>query len=115
MTERNKKNDNSNGQTKKTKASQKTTTQKRQPAKKTTRSIKKTQTASEKHTDINSKKNSTENNNSVAALTKKINDISEDIEKTPLASLEKSVQSKLIKTYEKLIRKLVKEINSTRK
>lgn len=49
------------------------------------------------------------------SLLQKIDDISEEIEKNPLKSFEKKDQEKLFRSYEKLIQKIVQEINKSRR
>lgn len=51
----------------------------------------------------------------VLPLIKKINDIIEEIENKSLKSYEKKEQEKILQAYEKLILKMVKEINNSRR
>ncbi len=48
-------------------------------------------------------------------LSKKIDDILDEVSNKPLTSFEKKEQAKLIQAYEKLIFKMVREINCARK
>ncbi|MFN3531839.1 MAG: hypothetical protein ACK41Q_04895 [Candidatus Brocadia sp.] len=48
------------------------------------------------------------------SLAKKIDDIAEEIESKPIKSFEKKEQEKLLQSYEKLISKMVREINNSR-
>ncbi|MCF6154186.1 MAG: hypothetical protein E3K36_02810 [Candidatus Brocadia sp.] len=50
----------------------------------------------------------------VVSLAKKIDDIVEEIENKPIKSFEKKEQEKLLQSYEKLISKMVREINNSR-
>ncbi|HHT9130188.1 MAG TPA: hypothetical protein ACFYEC_04920 [Candidatus Brocadiaceae bacterium] len=58
---------------------------------------------------------SSENTRTALPLIKKISDIIEEIEKKPLKSYEKKEQEKILQSYEKLILKMVKEINNSRR
>lgn len=49
------------------------------------------------------------------SLVKRIEDIVEEIESKPLKSFEKKEQEKLLQSYEKLISKMVREINNSRR
>ena len=49
------------------------------------------------------------------SLIKKIDDIVEEIESKPIKSFEKKEQEKLLQSYEKLISKMVREINNSRR
>lgn len=49
------------------------------------------------------------------SLLQKIDDIVEEIEKKPLKSYDKKDQDKLLKSYERLILKMVREINNSRR
>lgn len=49
------------------------------------------------------------------SLLQKIDDISEEIEKKPIKSFEKKDQEKLFRSYEKLVLKMVQEINKSRR
>lgn len=51
---------------------------------------------------------------SALSLAKKIDDIMEEIESKPIKSFEKKEQEKLRQAYEKLISKMVREINNSR-
>lgn len=48
------------------------------------------------------------------SLAKKIDDMMEEIESKPIKSFEKKEQEKLLQSYEKLISKMVREINNSR-
>ncbi len=48
------------------------------------------------------------------SLVKKIDEIVEEIEGSPLRSFAKTEQEKLLQSYEKLISKMVREINNSR-
>lgn len=52
---------------------------------------------------------------SAASLVKKIHEIADKIEKNPIKSFEKKEQEEIIKSYEKLICKMVREINNSRR
>lgn len=58
---------------------------------------------------------SSEDTRPALPLIKKICDIIEEIEKKPLKSYEKKEQEKILQSYEKLILKMVKEINNSRR
>lgn len=49
------------------------------------------------------------------SLTKKINDLLGEIESKPLKSLEKKDKEKLTQSYEKIVLRIVKEINNSRR
>jgi len=49
------------------------------------------------------------------SLAKKIDGIAEEIESKPIKSFEKKEQEKLLQSYEKLISKMVREINNSRR
>lgn len=49
------------------------------------------------------------------SLIKKIDDIAGEIESKPIKSFEKKEQEKLLQSYEKLISKIVREINNSRR
>ncbi|MEP9411184.1 MAG: hypothetical protein HRF42_07225 [Candidatus Brocadia sp.] len=51
---------------------------------------------------------------SALSLAKKIDDIVEEIESKPIKSFEKKEQERLLQSYEKLISKMVREINNSR-
>lgn len=48
-------------------------------------------------------------------LVNKIDDIGSEIEGKPLKSFEKKDQTKLLQSYEKLITKMIREINNSRR
>lgn len=48
------------------------------------------------------------------SLAKKIDNMMEEIESKPIKSFEKKEQEKLLQSYEKLISKMVREINNSR-
>ena len=48
------------------------------------------------------------------SLIKKIDEIGEEIENKPLKSFEKKEREKIVQSYEKLIFKMVREINNSR-
>lgn len=48
-------------------------------------------------------------------LSKKIDDLLDEVSNKPLVSFEKKEQAKLVQAYEKLIFKMVREINCARK
>ncbi|MCF6158900.1 MAG: hypothetical protein E3K32_10080 [wastewater metagenome] len=52
---------------------------------------------------------------SALPLTRKIDEIINEIESKPLKSLEKGERDKLLQLYERLILKMVREINSSRR
>jgi len=47
-------------------------------------------------------------------LIKKIDDVGEEIENKPLKSFEKKEREKIVQSYERLIFKMVREINNSR-
>ena len=49
------------------------------------------------------------------SLVKKIDDMLGEVESKPIKSFEKKEQEKLIQSYEKLISRLVREINNSRR
>lgn len=49
------------------------------------------------------------------SLIKRIDDMVEEIEGKPIKSFEKKEQEKLLQSYEKLISKMVREINNSRR
>ncbi|KAB2832258.1 MAG: hypothetical protein F9K48_10850 [Candidatus Brocadia sp.] len=51
----------------------------------------------------------------VFSLAKKIDDMISEIEIRPIKSFEKKDQEKLLQSYEKLISKMVREINNSRR
>lgn len=51
---------------------------------------------------------------SAFSLAKKVDDMVEEIEGNPIKSFEKKEQEKLLQSYEKLISKMVREINNSR-
>lgn len=51
---------------------------------------------------------------SAFSLAKKVDDMAEEIEGKPIKSFEKKEQEKLLQSYEKLISKMVREINNSR-
>lgn len=52
---------------------------------------------------------------SAASFVKKIHEIADKIEEKPIKSFEKKEQAEIIKSYEKLICKMVREINNSRR
>ena len=49
------------------------------------------------------------------SLVKKVDDMLGEVESKPIKSFEKKEQEKLLQSYEKLISKMVREINNSRR
>ena len=95
---------------------EKNTTAEGHSAKKSTSSqkspAKKSQTEPSK---LEAQTKSAEDTSPATSLVKKIDNIVEEIESKPIKSFEKKEQERLIQSYEKLIFKMVREINNSRR
>jgi len=95
---------------------EKNTTTEGQPTKKSTSSQKSPAKKSQKERPKpEAQIKSVEDTSPASSLVKKIDDIMEEIESKPIKSFEKKEQERLIQSYEKLIFKMVREINNSRR